>query len=197
MGRKSLADQRRNQIIEAFYRCVVADGFGGASIRTVAAEAGVTPSTLHHYFKDRNEMIEALVHWFTGEIFRRFEETVANLDDPARRMATGIEFIFSSQMINPDDSGFFLECCAEARHNPRVRQTIAELFGRFRRGIVRHLDENDAFSGLSEAKKQVLAATIVAVHEGIEMQWFADPEAVSLTDTLEATRGWIRFFVAG
>ena len=70
MGRKSLADERRAIIIEAFYRCVVKQGFAQSSIRKVAGEAGVTPSTLHHYFKDRDEMIAETVDYFMNHLFR-------------------------------------------------------------------------------------------------------------------------------
>ena len=66
MGRKSMADENRLKIVQAFYKCVVNEGFAKSSIRKVAKEAGVLPSTLHHYFKDRNEMIFKTVEYFTN-----------------------------------------------------------------------------------------------------------------------------------
>ena len=66
MGRKSRADENRLKIIQAFYRCVVNEGFAKSSIRKVAKEAGVLPSTLHHYFKDRDEMISETVKYYTN-----------------------------------------------------------------------------------------------------------------------------------
>ena len=82
-----------------------------------------------------------------------------------------------------------------ARQNPKVRQTLAELFNGFREAITTHLELMPGFSSLAPEKKQLLAATVVAIHEGIELQWFADPEAVDLTKTLETTRNIIRFFI--
>lgn len=191
MGRKSVAEQRRSEIITAFYRCVVQDGFAKTSVRKIAAEAGLLPSAIHHYFKGRDEMVEELVIHFTNRIFRALEKKLAVLNDPANRLSAGIEFIFSPDMINEEYSGFFLECCAESRHNPRVRQTLAGLFRRFRRAIVAHLNESPEFAGLPPEKQQFLAAMIVALHEGVELQWFADPASIDLAAAFVATRAWI------
>ena len=195
MGRKSIADERRTQIIQAFYLCVVKEGAAGASIRKIANEAGVSPSTLHHYFKDRDEIIEEAVVYFTDEIFNRFAEKITPHTDATIRLSKGIEFIFSKGMINPEATGFFLECCVAARHNARIRHTIADLFARFRGAIIDHLNNMAEFSCLEDQQKKLCASMIVALHEGIELQWFADPSAVCLEDALNTTRALIRFFI--
>lgn len=191
MGRKSVAKQRRSEIIMAFYQCVVQDGFANTSVRKIAAEAGLLPSAIHHYFKDRDEMVEELVIHFTNRIFSALEKKMAALDDPANRLTAGLAFIFSPDMINEEYSGFFLECCAESRHNPRVRQTLAGLFQRFRRAIVAHLNESLEFAGLPPKKQQLLAAMVVALHEGVELQWFADPASIDLAAVFDVTEAWI------
>ncbi len=193
MGRKSRADERRTQVVQAFYRCVIREGAANASIRKIASEAGVQPSTLHHYFTSRDEIIEEAVVYFTDLIFIGFREQMET--EAGDRVAQGIEFIFSKGMINKDHTGFFLECCVAARHNKRIRQTIAELFRRFRRAIVDHLETAPGFAGLDQKRKELLASTIVAIHEGIELQWYADPDSVSLDQALETTRDLICFFI--
>ncbi|MBU0972033.1 MAG: TetR/AcrR family transcriptional regulator [Proteobacteria bacterium] len=195
MGRKSIADKRRTQIIQAFYRCVVGQGAAGASIRKIANEAGVLPSTLHHYFKGRDEIIEEAVVYFTDLIFEGFAEKMNHHHDAGVRLSKGIEFIFSKGMINAEYTGFFLECCVAARHNDRIKDTIADLFARFRTAIMDHLNGMDGFACLNDRQKQMCASMIVALHEGIELQWFADSGAVSLEEALETTRALIRFFI--
>lgn len=203
MGRKSKADQRRSQIIEAFFHSVTEMGLSNASIRKIAAKAGVQPSVLHHYFSSREEIIEEAVIWFTDRIFKAFQDQVAasqtvagGLDHPDRAdLDLGMAFIFSKGMINENHTGFFLECCVAARHNPRIRKTLADLFSRFRQAIIDQLEQVPGFNGLSEKEQSVLASTVVAVHEGIELQWFADPDAVSLDKSLEITREIVDFFI--
>jgi len=198
MGRKSRADQRRAQIIQAFFQCVADQGIARASVRNIAEKAGVQPSTLHHYFKNKDEIIEQAVVEFTDSIFDRFKDRMAGLGRNPRasdRVDLGMAFIFSSGMINEAHTGFFLECCAAARHNPRIKATLALLFSRFREAVILNLEQLPAFKDMDKAAKAQLAATVVAIHEGIELQFFADPDSVSLSQTLDMTRQIIEFFI--
>ncbi len=192
MGRKSIADQRRTEIIQAFYRCVVAEGFSGASMRKIAAEAGLLPSSLHHYFKDRNEMVEAMVSFYTDKILNDYLTKMSREIDSRRALEKGIDFIFSTKMINRDDTGFFLECLAEARRNPSVQKILASLFKQFRASVLSHLGKHDVFAGLPENQQQAIGAMIVAIHEGAELQWFADSTSICLENLRQLTRTWIQ-----
>lgn len=195
MGRKSIAKERRIQIIEAFYRCAVKDGQAAASIRNIAREAGVQPSVLHHYFKGRHEIIEESVVYFTDMIFTDFHQQMKALTGAEERLAKGMEFIFSKGMINNDYTGFFLECCVAARNNAKVKKTIAELFRQFQSAIIDHLQRLDHFSAMAKKDQQMLATMIVGLHEGIELQWFAEPGRVNLREVLNATHDLIRSYI--
>ena len=188
MGRKSMAGENRLKIVQAFYRCVVNEGFAKASIRKVAKEAGVLPSALHHYFKDRNEMISETVAYFTNLLSSGFVTQGKKQSKGTDRLSEGLEYIFSSAMINSEHTGFFLECMAEARHNPNVRASIAKLFQHFRSVIIDLLNQEKVFKHLDEPQKKVFASMIIAMHEGIELQWFADSKEVSLKDSLNFTK---------
>ncbi len=184
MGRKSMADENRLKIVQAFYKCVVNEGFAKSSIRKVAKEAGVLPSTHHHYFKDRDEMISETVEYFTNLISNGFVPEKKQREHEKDLLDEGLEYIFSSAMINNEHTGFFLECLAEARHNPKVRESIAKLFCHFREIILEQLNCNKEFKNFNDAQKKVVASMIIAMHEGVELQWFADSDAVSLQDSL-------------
>ena len=197
MGRKSIAKKRRTQIIEAFYKCTLKYGLSGATIRKIANEAGVLPSTLHHYFKSRDEIIEEAVIYFTDMIFHDFNSMMEAIDHEDDTLSSGIEFIFSKGMINQEYTGFFLECCVAARNNDRIKQTIALLFKRFRQAIISHLEQVEGFENLAVPDRKMLAAMIVGLHEGIELQWFADSSAVNLNAAFESTLALIHFFIQG
>lgn len=187
MGRKSMVDQRRLKIIQAFYKCVINEGFAKASIRKVAKEAEVLPSTLHHYFKDKNEMISETVEYYTNLLSSGFI-SLKKSQKSNNRLTDGLEYIFSPAMINNEHTGFFLECLAEARHNTKVRNSVAKLFCYFREIIIDQMNGIEAIKHLNDFQKSGIASMIIAMHEGIELQWFADPGAVSLEDSLNFTK---------
>lgn len=188
MGRKSLADARRSEIIAAFYRCVVKEGFAGASIRKVAKEAGVQPSVLHHYFADRDEMIEEMVTIYADLILQQFKNDMQDRKDADEQFQYAIGYLFSENMINDDFTGFFLECLVESRRNPKVRQTIATTFRRFRKEITEFINELEVFKSLPANTKKVYASMIIAMHEGTELQWFANPKDISLEEAYDTGR---------
>jgi AcrR family transcriptional regulator len=48
---------RRHDLAEALWRVVRRDGIQAVSVRTVAAEAGTSPSALRHYFATQDELL--------------------------------------------------------------------------------------------------------------------------------------------
>ena len=196
MGRKSMADTRRQEIITAFYHCVNDDGLANASIRKIARQAGVQPSIIHHYFKDRDEMIENMVNAFSDTIFDSFIRKMNLYEDPQTRFFKSLEFMYSPDMINKEYSGFFLECCVEARRNPRVRATLARTFRRFRQTIIAYIDDMSILDNLTKTQKENYASMLIAIHEGLELQWYIDPKAVSLKKAIALTRYIIDLMIA-
>src|SRR5688572_14985296 len=51
----------RERLLDAAIACFVREGIAGTSLRTIAAEAGVTPALLHYYFGDKAQLQEAVI----------------------------------------------------------------------------------------------------------------------------------------
>lgn len=191
-----MADTRRQEIIEAFYHCVNTEGMANASIRKIARQAGFQPSMIHHYFKDRDDMMEQMVDFFADTIFKNFTAEMGRHEKPDTRFFKALEFMYGSGMINEEYSGFFLECCVEARRNPGVRATLAKTFRRFRKNIIAYMEEMTILDNLTKQQKDIYASMLVAIHEGMELQWYIDPRAVSLKQAVALTRYIINLMMA-
>lgn len=72
MGRPSNREQRRREILGAFARVLADHGYAGATIASVAAEAGVAPGLLHHHFDSKAELLTGLLQ----ELVSRFRQRV-------------------------------------------------------------------------------------------------------------------------
>jgi TetR/AcrR family transcriptional regulator, repressor for uid operon len=53
-------EEKRREILEAAGRCFARDGFKGATVSTICAEAKVSPGHLYHYFESKESIIEAM-----------------------------------------------------------------------------------------------------------------------------------------
>lgn len=70
--------ERRAELARDFVRVLGARGRGGATIEALAAEAGVAPGLVHHYFKDKHDLwttaLDALVIDFHARAGRTLDE---------------------------------------------------------------------------------------------------------------------------
>jgi len=76
-------DRRRTELVEAVWRVVLRHGVAGASVRTVAKEAGLSVGSVRHFFADQDE----LLHVAMREVARRAGTRIAADEDVRRRLA--------------------------------------------------------------------------------------------------------------
>jgi AcrR family transcriptional regulator len=197
MGRKSLAKERRGQIVKALNRCISKYGLQNTTIKKIAEEAGVQPGILHHYFKDRDEIVEEMVRTIVDEVAGKYLEEVRRKRSPETRFEKGIRFLFSPEMIGDEYADFFSDCWAESKRNPRIRDSFRMLYGRFRKAIVELLRQNEEFAKLPPAEMKQLATMIVAIQDGISLQWNITPESISLAAAAKMTKQMIDLYISG
>lgn len=88
MGRPSLKEQRRAEIVSVFAEVLAEHGYEGATVAAVAARAGIAPGLVHHYFTDKAELLESLL----DELVSRFRHRVGAREaggDPLLAYAEG------------------------------------------------------------------------------------------------------------
>jgi AcrR family transcriptional regulator len=61
MGRPSMAEQRRAEILAAVGRCVARYGVAGTTLERVSSESGLSRGHVRHYLGNRDELILAFV----------------------------------------------------------------------------------------------------------------------------------------
>lgn len=66
MNRMPVAE-RREQLIEAAITVASRDGIEAATVRAVAAEAGVSLGVVHYCFQDKSELMRAMAHAITEQ----------------------------------------------------------------------------------------------------------------------------------
>ena len=97
MGRKSLVNERRAEISQAFYRCIVKQGYTNTSVRDIAREAGLGLGLITHYYESKHEILYALAdHIFDSyrHRFQRFSDKGRN-KPPRERLMLAIRYVFT------------------------------------------------------------------------------------------------------
>ncbi len=110
-------DKKRKLIAEAAWKIIEKEGIEKASIRRVAAEAGMSPGALRHYFSTKDEMLLFIIEYFIEEGKKRsdhkewsknplqaVEEVLLELVpiDEEKKIETSVWWIFALRSLTSD-----------------------------------------------------------------------------------------------
>ncbi|MEX6686370.1 TetR family transcriptional regulator [Danxiaibacter flavus] len=121
MGRKSLKEPRQKEIIKAFYKVAKKEGLEETSIAKIAEVMNVNPSLIVHYFKNKQELVYALVTYILDKYMLIYN--VDNTNTPTLQdLKKLIDNLFSKKWNNLFDDGLFYSCYALSFRDKKVRQ---------------------------------------------------------------------------
>jgi AcrR family transcriptional regulator len=133
-ARRRQAEQRRLQLIDTALAVFATKGVDGATIKDLSEAAGVAQGLLYHYFRSKDELLEAALdrHYFLPELRR-----ITSLDRDRPVAEVLLEVVTGFDALLREKRQFVQVVFREAMSNPMV----AERLERGRREGVRLLTE--------------------------------------------------------
>ncbi|RJP72457.1 MAG: TetR/AcrR family transcriptional regulator [Candidatus Abyssobacteria bacterium SURF_17] len=193
-GRKSIANERRGQILDAFHICAVRNGLEKASLREVAEEVGLPVSNLHHFFKNRDEMVSELVKRNMSMVMNDLRAELQDDSDPRRRFRKSIDFLFGPKAQHLEDGSLHYDFWSLAHRSETVRRTYRDQVQGQRGAIVKGLTETPELMELSRADMKEIANVLIALVEGTFYIRDMDGENVSLARMARLTRRFLELY---
>jgi AcrR family transcriptional regulator len=117
--------QRRQEIADALWRVIRRDGFAGASVRSVAAEAGWSTGSIRHYFSSQNELIAFAMQTLTELVQLRVAAAAAEVRDIAG-VADLLEEVLPMDAQRRAEAEVWLAMSAAARTEDELRAITEE-----------------------------------------------------------------------
>jgi AcrR family transcriptional regulator len=173
---------RRRQIVEEAYRLFATRGYHGSSLREVAAAAGMSQSNLLHHFASKEELLLAVLE-------RR--DDLGGAEDPRAKEGTFDERIVARAQLNEGIPGLIalysvLSAEATTIDHPG-RDFFLHRYDTLRTG---YEDEFEALRRQGRLREGVepatAAASVIALWEGIQLQWLYTPGVIDVGATLRA-----------
>ncbi len=125
MGRKSLKEERQKEIVIAFYKVAKKEGIENTSIAKVADMMGVNPSLVMHYFKTKDDLLQALVDFNLEKYLSIY--SVNGKVDSKEKVLQIIENMFSRKWHRLFDDGVYYSCYSFIYRNKRFKREFKEL----------------------------------------------------------------------
>lgn len=163
------AEDKRNQVLQAAARCFVRSGFHGARMAQIAAEAGMSPGHIYHYFHSKEQIIAEMVRTHTKEKradFECFEQAGERLVDV---MVDNLEEKVDSS-TDPFWSALLLEMTAEATRNPEIAATLRDADAEMKARILGCLAKGGARDEI-ETRLEIL----IALFQGLGIRNILNP----------------------
>lgn len=169
-------DRRREEIAEATWRVIHAEGISGVSIRTVAAEAGISTGSIRHVFPSKTEL---LVHATELVGQRAWVRIQRHLDEPEPR---ALVLSVVEELLPLDDERRLemevtVALIAEAPGNDKVREVLDESYEVVRE-VCRRLVIRLRRAGLTAPDLDIEAET-TALHglvDGLSIHLLINPD---------------------
>lgn len=133
------AEARRTQILDAARACFREHGFHGASIARICKASGMSPGHIYHYFRNKEEIIAAIVEQDVARIldFHERMRVATDLRATVRQcVAEGVR-----NALDADDVALKLEILAEAARNPHVAALVRAADQRLRASFMQVMCE--------------------------------------------------------
>lgn len=164
MGRKNKSAEKRDQIVAAFCDCAVDLGIEKASMGEVAARVGIDRSTMHYYFKTREQLVIEAAKYITRFYTERIAATMATLD-PRNKSHALVESLFSAAAHDERKSSLLDELGALGNREPFFREQVKSVYSGIETEVSRVLDETLP-AAIPPKERRLLAQALMQLSEG-------------------------------
>ncbi len=192
MGRPSLREERRAEILGAFARVLAEHGFAGATIAAVAAEADVAPGLVHHYFASKDELLESLLK----DLIARFRKRTRAIEqepgrshdaghEPSPLRAYGAAAVRLDRTADTVAARCWVGILAEAVRNPTLFSHVRRLVDGEIETIHQRSSGRLSHDGASAVLAFILGALVLGAFAPQKTAGFAGPALEKLLKALE------------
>lgn len=171
-------DTRRQQIIEAAYRCFARKGFHQTTMREIYAEAGLSPGAIYHYFESKEAIIESS---FIFDHQRSLPVLERAIDDPDPLIALDnlISFFYAGleSAAELGANRVNIQGWGEALVNPRLLTPLQDTFYEFRKQLGRIIRRGQEAGVINpDINPEATGEVILSSYLGLYLQKALVPE---------------------
>lgn len=184
-------ERSMNRLTQAAFELFVIRGYHATSLETISSKAGLTKGSVYFYFGSKENLI---LHMF--EVLRKdlVDGLVATLRNPVgshvdriiRYIHKGADF----GAERPNELLFMIQIAIEfARQDNDIATAIRELYGDVHDAVEEVVREAQAVGSMSsDIDTRSFASMIVAVHDGMMLEWHLRGAEISGPDLVKNVR---------
>jgi AcrR family transcriptional regulator len=179
-------ESRADSILETSAQLFFERGYGSVSIRDIGAAAGVSSSTLYHYFADKQEILYAITERFAREFLAEMKAVADRPGSPADRLSAlvvaQIHYQHARRHHLLQGSHFRIAL------NDAQRAHVLAQWREYRELVVGTIADGVADGTLHAEDPRLAATMILDMVDGLR-QWFSDEGTYTLAAVADEYAG--------
>jgi AcrR family transcriptional regulator len=186
----------RQRIVQAAQLVLASKKVSGTRMREIARYAGISQGTLHYYFPSKTGLYLAVLDEMQKYFETRQKQLLSHDLDPAGKIR-----LFSDQQHQllveaPPEEEIFLDFWGHAMVDPDVREKILSMYAAWRRDISLAIEQGVQSGEFDPDQAWVAPYLIVALLEGIALQYLPDKTQMDLEEIFQSVNrlifDWLR-----
>ena len=178
MSRKSVAPQRRRQVVEALFKCLAEKGHQNITVKDIAKRADLHYGVIHYYFKSKDEIVSALADSLVSEYEGLMLDRVQAIDSASEKLQAALDFLVDEFIFNKRLNRVFYNLVQMAFEQKTVRKALRKQLRVYRTRIAEVVAEGIETGEFVSHDPVESATLMVAVIEGMALQWMIEPRAL-------------------
>lgn len=188
--------ERRQQLIDAGWRCASRQGFQSLTVDDVCAEAGVSKGSFYLYFDHKQELLLALLEDDAAGV----DEIMADLRRAPVGAVERLRRLVRAMLERGEDVARLqvrADMWAAMSSNPAVRTRFAEAVRRRRLALRTWIEDGVATGELVDIPANALAAILLALGDGLMLHAGLDPAGFRWANVRKALDGLLEGIARG
>ncbi len=192
-GYRRAPAERRQALIDATASALAKHGAGGVSVRTIAAEAGVSPGLVTHHFEGVEPLLAATYRQVSERVGEALAVAVEEAgSDPHTRLAAYVAGNFQPPVMDKDLLATWLGLLSLTKSMPLVEIAHAETYAAYRAEVEQLLA---ACGGPGNHRLEAVAIT--ALIDGLWLELCLDDTVFTPAEAIAIARRWLDALFGG
>jgi transcriptional repressor BetI len=130
---------RRRQLIQATIASIHDVGFSDSSVSRIAAKAGVSAGIVHHYFEDKDELLEATLRQLGANLSASVVRRLRAARSPIHRLMAVVDGNLGPELFTPAAVSAWLAFWSQVPTSPRLARIQKIIIERLHSNLVHAL----------------------------------------------------------
>lgn len=143
MGRKTLADTRKPEILMNYYKTIIEEGYENASIPNIAKRMKVYPNLITHYFKSKEQLELSLVEYIRDEYLNAFANIIEENEPSVKNHKRLVRVLFSKKWNSLIDDSVFFALFYQTFRNLKIKKEFQKVFKEYHKVITEVLEKSN------------------------------------------------------